>query len=194
MTPRPCCLTSAFLPLAWPDRGHSRPPAGPRSQLLQMGVKWDQGGGTSVGCSLCRAQDSRQAAQNEGGNAQSCGNEAGAGGGWEEEPTERQRAGAGAATGRGLTPCGGSPRGPGQAQERSLLVHLSTAEASEGVRGGAPCGNGEGRPWNCTGVGSLGGWGGVDVRWGPWAKGGGVECLPISSVAPFQGPRFPLLL
>lgn len=78
MTPRPCCLTSAFLPLAWPDRGHSRPPTGPRSQPLQMGVKWDQGGGTSVGCSLCGAQDSRQAAQNEGGNDQSCGNEAGA--------------------------------------------------------------------------------------------------------------------
>lgn len=34
----------------------------------------------------------------------------------------------------------------------------------------------------------------VDTGWGPWAKGGGVECLPISSVAPFQGPRFPVLL
>lgn len=76
MTPRPCCLTSSFLPLAWPDRGHSRPPSGPRSQPLQTGVKWDQGGGTSVGCSLCGAQDSRQAAQSEGGNDQSCGNEA----------------------------------------------------------------------------------------------------------------------
>lgn len=41
-----------------------------------MGVKWDQGGGTSVRCSLCGAQDSRQAAQNEGGKDQSCGNEA----------------------------------------------------------------------------------------------------------------------
>lgn len=75
MTPRPCCLTSSFLPLAWPDCGHSRPPSGPRSQSLQVGVKWDRGGGTSVGCSLCGAWDSRQAAQNEGGKNQSCGNE-----------------------------------------------------------------------------------------------------------------------
>lgn len=94
MTPRPCCLTSSFLPFAWPDRGHSRPPSGPRSQPLQMGVKWDQGGGTSVRCSLCGAQDSRQAAQNEGGKDQSCGNEA-RGQGWKLEAAlqKRQRAG-----------------------------------------------------------------------------------------------------
>lgn len=34
----------------------------------------------------------------------------------------------------------------------------------------------------------------MDTGWGPWAKGRGVECLPISSVAPFQGPRFSVLL
>lgn len=59
-------------------------------------------------------------------------------------PPERQRAGAGAAKGRGLPPCGGSPRGPGQAEEQSLLVHLWAAQALEGVRGGTPCGDGEG--------------------------------------------------
>lgn len=133
MTPRPCCLTSAFLSLAWPDRGHSRPPAGPQPQPLQMGVKWDQGGGTSVGCSLCGAQDSRQAAPNEGGNDQSCGKEAGAveagrrspprGRGQEPEPP---RAEASLRVEEG-------PEARGRRRSEASLVHLSTAEASQGM-------------------------------------------------------------
>lgn len=106
MTPRPCCLTSSFLPLAWPDCGHARPPAGPGSQPPQVGVKWDQGGGISVGCSLCGAGDSRQVAQNEGGKDQSCGNETwgAGGGGWKEAAGTGRGQECGAAKGRGLTP------------------------------------------------------------------------------------------
>lgn len=33
-----------------------------------------------------------------------------------------------------------------------------------------------------------------DPRVGPQAKGSAAGCLPISSVAPFQGPRLPVAL
>lgn len=62
--------------------------------------------------------------------------------------------------------------------------------------GWTPCGDGEGEALELQrGEVNEGEW----VQWtqggGPWSKeGGGAECLPISSVASFQGPRFPVLL
>lgn len=35
---------------------------------------------------------------------------------------------------------------------------------------------------------------GGDMGTGSMGQSRGIECLPISSVAPFQGPRFPVLL
>lgn len=190
MTPRPCCLTSSFLPLAWPDCGHSRPPSGPWFQPLHVGVKWDQGGGTSVRCSFCGAQDSRQAAQNVGGKDESCGNET-RGRGWRLEGAhqKRQRAGVWICQFGG----GKTPEILGRQRNKASWFTCLEPEALGGTRCWEPVAMGEGKPWNCKGVRSLGG-GGVDARWGPWAKGRGVECLPISSVAPFQGPRFSVLL
>lgn len=80
----------------------------------------------------------------------------------------------------------------GQGSKASLFTCVGP-RLWKGCEVGPHVAMGKGRPWNCKGVRSLrGGWSGRGA--GPWAKGGSAECLPISSVAPFQGPRFPLLL
>lgn len=82
----------------------------------------------------------------------------------------------------------------GRWRSRASLFTCLAPEALGGLWGPGVV-MGKGRSWNCKGVRSVrvGGWGGPG-GWGPQAKGRGVERLPISSVAPFQGPRFPVLL